>query len=162
DDEVLFDAIRKGLGSQLWCTRYLYSLGPDEALAYSWETFCKLVKHESRFFFTQTPRKTDDRELLPPSDLLELIVRYAWAVGLVRTMPAGQIVYRARYQKPCETLGHPHELGPPTPGIAKQSRMSPAGIVMTYVSEEVTTALHETADKLGTYAVGRFRTLRDI
>jgi hypothetical protein len=47
DDNSLFNAICNGLGSQLWCTRHLYSLGPDRALAYSWETFCKLVKHES-------------------------------------------------------------------------------------------------------------------
>jgi hypothetical protein len=40
--------------------------------------------------------------------------------------------------------------------------MSPAGIVMTYVSEDAKTALDETADEPGTYAIGRFRTLRDI
>jgi hypothetical protein len=162
DDNSLFDAICNGLGSQLWCTRHLYSLGPDEALAYSWETFCKLVKHESRFFFTQTPRKTDDRELLPPNNLLELIAEYAVAVGLVRTMPAGQIYFRARYQQPGETLRHPRELGPPTPEFAKQNRMSPAGIVMTYVSEDAATALDETADEPGMYAIGQFRALRDI
>jgi RES domain/HEPN/RES N-terminal domain 1 len=136
--------------------------GPDAALAYSWETFCKLVKHESRFFFTRTARKTDDWELLPASNLLELIAEYAVAVGLVRTMPAGQTFYRARYQRPGERLRHPRDLGPPTPEIAKQNRMSPAGIVMTYVSEDAATTLDETADKRGTYAVGRFRTLRDI
>ena len=162
DDNSLFDAICNGLGSQLWCTRHLYSLGPDEALAYSWETFCKLVKHENRFFFAETPRKTDDRELLPPNNLLELIAEYAVAVGLVRTMPAGQIYFRARCQQPGETLRHPRELGPPTPEIAKQNRMSPAGIVMTYVSEDAATALDETADEPGTYAIGQFRALRDI
>lgn len=162
DDNSLFDAICNGLGSQLWCTRHLYSLGPDEALAYSWETFCKLVKHESRFFFSQTPRKTDDRELLPPNNLLKLLAEYAVAVGLIRTMPAGQIYFRARYQQRGETLRHPRELGPPTPEIAKQNRMSPAGIVMTYVSEDAATALDETADEPGTYAIGQFRALRDI
>lgn len=162
DDNSLFDAICNGLGSRLWCTRHLYSLGPDEALAYSWETFCKLVKHESRFFFSQAPRKADDRELRPPDNLLELIAHDAVAVGLVRTMPAGQIYFRARYQQPGDTLRHPSELGPPTPAIAKQNRMSPAGIVMTYVSEDVATALDETADEPGTYAIGQFRALRDI
>lgn len=162
DDNSLFDAICNGLGSQLWCTRHLYSLGPDEALAYSWETFCKLVKHESRFFFSQTPRNPNDRELLPPSDLLELIADYATAVGLVRTMLAGQNYFRARHQQPGETLHHASELGPPTHEIAKQNRMSPAGIVMTYVSEDAATALDETADEPGTYAIGQFCTLRDI
>jgi hypothetical protein len=40
--------------------------------------------------------------------------------------------------------------------------MSPAGIVMTYVSEDKLTALHETADAVGTYAIGKFRVRRDI
>jgi hypothetical protein len=40
--------------------------------------------------------------------------------------------------------------------------MSPAGIVMTYVSEDAPTALHETANEVGTYAIGTFRTRRDI
>jgi hypothetical protein len=158
----LFKAICKSFGSQLWCTRHLYSLGPDEGLAYSWDTFCKLVKHESRFFFAQAPRKTDDRELLPPHNLLSLIAEYAVAVGAVQTMPAGQIYFRTRYQQPGERLSQPRDLGPPTPGIAKQNRMSPAGIVMTYVSEDAATALDETADEPGTYAIGQFRALRDI
>jgi len=163
DDNSLFNAICNGLGSQLWCTRHLYSLGPDEALAYSWETFCMLVKYERRFFFSQALRiKADDWELLPPDKLLELIAEYAVAVGLVRTMPAGQTYFRARYQQPGETFLHPSELGPPTPEIAKQNRMSPAGIVMTYVSEDAATALDETADEPGTYAIGQFRALRDI
>jgi HEPN/RES N-terminal domain 1/RES domain len=162
NDNSLFDAICEGLGSQLWCTRHLYSLGPDAALAYSWETFCRIVKHESRFFFTQVRRNLDDRELLPPGDLLKLIARYAVAAELVRKMPAGQIFYRVRIQESGVTLSRPSELGPPLPEIAKQNRMSPAGIVMTYVSEDTATALDETADKPGTYAIGRFRTLRDI
>jgi hypothetical protein len=162
NENSLFDAICRGLGSQSWCTRHLYSLGPDEALAYSWETFCKIVKHKSRFFFIQAPRKTDDRELLPPNKLLKLIADDAVAVGLARTLPVGQIYFRARYQQPGEMLRHPSELGPPTPEMAKQNRMSPAGIVMTYVSEDAATALDETADEPGTYAIAQFRTLRDI
>jgi hypothetical protein len=40
--------------------------------------------------------------------------------------------------------------------------MSPAGIVMMYVSEDAETAVAETAVAAGTYAVGEFRTSRDI
>jgi hypothetical protein len=176
DDDRLIHAICDGVGSQLWCTRYLYLLGPVESLRSSWEIFCDRVKHERRFFFSQTPRKADDREdydwdredyeanwkLLPPDKLLELIADYAVAAGLVRTMPAGQTYFRARYQQPGETLHNPSELGPPTPEIAKQNRMSPAGIVMTYVSENAATAMAEINEKPGTYTIGKFRALRDI
>ena len=43
-DDKLFDAICSGLGDQLWCDAHLYSLGPHRALAYSWRTFCSLVR----------------------------------------------------------------------------------------------------------------------
>ena len=115
DDSSLFDAICNGFGSQLWCTRHLYALGPEEVLAYSWETFCKLVKHESRFFFTRARARPTTGNSCRPTISSELIAEDAVAVGLARTMSAGQIYFRARYQRPGETLRHPSELGPPTP-----------------------------------------------
>lgn len=163
DDGKLLDAICDGLGDHLWCEAYIYSLSPGEALAYSWRTFCNLVKHRSRYFFAQTPRDPDDdRDLLSPSDLLEVIVDYARSNGLVRVVPGGQEYHRARFQPPGIRLATPSELGPPPEERAAQNRMSPAGIVMTYVSEDELTALHETAVAPGTYAIGKFRTLRDI
>ena len=46
------------------------------------------------------------------------------------------------------------------------NRMSPAGIVMFYVSDEAATALREVArspeDDTGRYAIGKFRTMRDV
>jgi hypothetical protein len=158
----LLGAICSGLGDQLWCNANLYSLGRHEALAYSWRTFCDLVKHERRYFFTRSNPVSDDRELLSPSELLKTIVKFARSSGLVRTVPVGQIYFRTRQQDPGTVLAQPHELGPPPPKKAAQSRMSPAGIVMMYASEDAATALHETTNSVGTYAIGTFRTRRDI
>lgn len=161
-DDKLLDAICDGLGDQLWCSAHLYTLGPDEALAYSWRTFCTLVKHKSRYFFAQNVGSLDDRELMSPSELLSAIVDYSGASGLVRTLPARQEYFRARFQPAGMIFTRPHELGPPPPEKATQNRMSPAGIVMMYVSEDALTALHETAEAVGTYAIGTFQTIRDI
>jgi hypothetical protein len=157
----LLEAICDGLGDQPWCSAHLYSLGPDAALAYSWDGFCSIVKHKSRYFFSQTDID-DDHEMLNPAALLSTIVNYAHVSGLVRTVPPGATYYRARFQPAGALLAQPDELGPPPPEIAIQNRMSPAGIVMTYVSEEAQTALHEAANTPGTYAIGTFRTRRDI
>jgi len=57
------------------------------------------------------------------------------------------------------------DLGPPPFEKATQSNgMSPAGVVMFYGSDQVETALHETAQSLGggTYAVGEFSNARKI
>ncbi len=161
-DGKLLGAICDGLGDHLWCSAYLYALSPGEALAYSWRTFCTLVKHGSRYFFTQNAHDPEERELLSPSELLNVIVHYACSNGLVQTIPRGQKYYRARFQARDARLVAPHELGPPPREKAAQNRMSPAGIVMMYVSEDELTALHETAATPGTYAIGKFRTLRDI
>lgn len=162
ENDELLNTICEGLGDQLWCSAHLYTLGPDEALAYSWRTFCTLVKHKSRYFFSQSVRDFDDRELLSPSQLLSSIVDYAGASGLVRTLPAGREYFRARLQPVGKEFALPHELGPPPPEKATQNRMSPAGIVMMYVSEDASTALHETATVAGTYATGKFRTNRAV
>ena len=163
DDGKLLDAICDGLGDHLWCEAYIYSLSPSEALAYSWRRFCDLVKRGSRYFFTQSPRNsTDERDFLSPSDLLGVIVDYARSNGLVRVVPRGVEYHRARFQLPGTRLTTPSELGPPSQDRAAQNRMSPAGIVMTYVSEDELTALHETAIEPGTYAIGKFKTVRDI
>src|SRR4029077_15025674 len=51
-DNKLLDAICNRLGDQPWCRAHLYVLNPHEALAYSWRTFCSLVKHSSAFLNT--------------------------------------------------------------------------------------------------------------
>jgi hypothetical protein len=108
-DNKLLHAICRGLGDQLWCSAHLYALDPHEALAYSWRTFCSLVKHERRYFFTQHVRHSDDRELLNPSQLLRAIVKFARNTGLVRTLPVGQEYFRARLQNAGRVLERPHE-----------------------------------------------------
>jgi hypothetical protein len=53
-------------------------------------------------------------------------------------------------------------LGPPPLEAAVQTnRMSPPGIVMTYVADDAETALAETANKPGRFALGEFVTERD-
>lgn len=164
-DEIggkLFQAVCDGLGDQLWCSRYLYTLGPEDKLAYSWDSFCEIVKHESRFFFTQRPTSSAGSELLSPSELLDTIVSYAEKNGLVRAIGAGTEMFRARLQTNGEQFEHPSELGPPPKERATQNRMSPAGIVMMYVSEDRETAVSEAANCAGDYAIGTFRTLRNM
>ncbi len=56
----------------------------------------------------------------------------------------------------------PSSLGPPPENVAVQTnRMSSPGIVMMYVADDVQTALAETADKPGMFALGEFVTGRD-
>jgi len=74
-----------------------------------------------------------------------------------------KLVYRARQQKRGQTLHSPYDFGPPPVERAtRPNRMSPAGIVMFYGSDERETAIAEIDDdgRLG-IAVGTFQTTRN-
>jgi HEPN/RES N-terminal domain 1/RES domain len=159
DDGSLFSAISQGLSDQLWCRRNPYGMSRNETLSYSWETFCEIIKHQRRFFFQDESR---DRSLLTPAEVLGTIFEFAENIGVVKTLSRDGIkLFRARLQRPGETFENVLQLGPPPPDAAKQNRMSPAGIVMMYVSEDAATALAETIDREGIYVVGEFGIERD-
>jgi len=162
DDEKLFHAICDGLGDQLWSSATPYSLDPDERLEYSWRSFCDEVKHSRRFFFMLREKESFSEEI-SPERLLETILNYSIGEGLVKRIDAGQQLFRVRKQMNGQKHTTSASLGPPPVEIAIQTnRMSPPGIVMMYVSEDQNTALAETDDGPGSYAVGRFQTNREI
>jgi hypothetical protein len=162
DDEKLFKAICDGLGDQSWSSATPYSLDPDERLQYSWTSFCEFVKHDRRFFFMLN-KKENFSEVLTPESLLKTILSYSVGEGLIKIVPIGQTFFRVRKQNAGEIHNTSASLGPPPVEISLQSnRMSPPGIVMMYVSEEIPTAMAETDDGSGTYACGQFLTTREM
>ncbi len=159
------DALRKELASampyDLWSENEPYRLNDDDQLQHSWDSFCRLIKHKLRYFFTVTGRDDDD-ELFGPGHLLRLIFSHAKSSGVFVTLPKGTSLYRARLQKPGEKHTQPSSLGAPSESVAVQTnRMSPPGIVMMYAADDMQTALAETADKPGIFALGEFGTGRD-
>lgn len=163
DDGRLFDILAECLGDEVWCESNPYSLRRDEVLIGSWEDFCRSIKHERRYFFLRKKKKRLDSEYLAPSELLRFIGETVNDHELVKKLPEGSLVYRARQQKPGQTLFSPYDFGPPPIERAtRPNRMSPAGIVMFYCSDDRETAVAEIDDDpaLG-IAVGTFQTTRD-
>ncbi len=160
-DGTLMDALCDGLGDRLWCDKHPFSLSDDQRLTFSWNEFCELIKHRCRYFFLR--EEHDDDELYSPLTLLKELASSCERFNLVKTLPpAGNPLFRARFQKPGEVLSTVAELGPPPQDRATMSnRMSPPGIVMFYVSDNADTALRETAKSPGVFVVGEFRMLRD-
>jgi len=156
--DQLRNAVIHGLPNDLWCEAEPFRLNRDQQLKFSWDHFCDVTKHKLRYFFSKDDR--DDDEIYPPTKILKLIFSYAETAGTFVTMPKGTHLYRARRQTkepPFTTAG---TLGPP-PAATQTNRMSPPGIVMTYVADDPETALAETANKVGNYALGEFVTERD-
>jgi hypothetical protein len=160
EDNRLRDAVSHGLENDLWADAEPYRLDRHEQFRYSWEHFCKVTKHKLRYFFAKEER--DDDEIYHPSQVLDLIFSYAERAGAFVRLPRGSLLYRARHQMPWQSLTTAGQLGPPPLENAIQTnRMSPPGIVMTYVADDPVTALAETANQPGTFAVGTFVTERD-
>jgi HEPN/RES N-terminal domain 1/RES domain len=165
EDGRLLSILAECLGDQVWCERDPYALRRDQRLVGSWEDFSESIKHKRRYFFLeQNGEQRDDlREYLDPSELLEFIGDTVSENELIKVLPTGSLIYRARQTKSRQLLYSPYDFGPPSTGVATRSnRMSPAGIVMFYGSDDWRTAVAEIDDdlKLG-IAVGTFRTTRD-
>jgi hypothetical protein len=158
---TLMDALSAGLGDDTWCPADPFGLTEHEHLTWSWEDFCRVIKHERRYFFQQSvasmTRASDDSPLAPGT-LLERLARICRTRRLVRTVAAGTVLTRARHQPSGELFTTPADLGPPPAELALQAnRMNPLGIPMMYLSDDATTAVAEIANAAGTYAVGEFR-----
>jgi hypothetical protein len=161
EDDSLRDAISSRLDTDLWSDAEPFALTPDEQLSMSWEQFCEVIKHERRYFFL-SKQKRKDSELYSPAEVLKTIFEYAETMEAFIPLPEGSRVFRARRQPDGKSYTTAGDLGPPPLNRAIQTnRMSPPGIVMTYVSDDQETALAETANEPGTFAVGEFITERE-
>lgn len=167
DDGRLLEILVECLGDEPWCDRNPYAEREDERLVSSWERFCEFIKYKRRYFFLQQKEEDHDlvapHEYLSPAGLLHFIGETVKTMGLVRKLSAGSLVYRARQQKTGEILRTPYDFAPPPLDKALRSnRMSPAGVVMFYGSDDAKTAQLEIDDdpKLG-IAVGAFRATRE-
>ena len=164
----LANAIANGLDSEIWSEAEPYALSPDQQLRFSWEQFCHIIKHQRRFFFlhekkSKRNRVHNEEELYSASEILETIFSYAERSNAFVTLKKGTSLFRARLQAPGEIHATAGAIGPPPNEHAiKTNRMSPPGVVMTYVADDRDTALAETANKSGTFAIGEFVNDREL
>jgi hypothetical protein len=159
-DDSLLQTLIDEIGEDAWCEYDWLALEPDESMVSSWDTFCRVVKHDRRFFFHNfgDTGSSHPDERSPAQFLMEL-VGHVVDQNLVRTEPIGYRLFRARVRNGSEGHFSAAELGPPPPTLATQSnRMNPPGISMFYGADEAGLAVVETrahAVSLGTFEVTR-------
>jgi hypothetical protein len=151
DHPKLFSALVNVLGSERrWSTADPAVIPEHERLRLNWARFCWRIKHAGRFFLL-----SDQRERAA----LEELGHRCIAFGLIRSLPRGTRLIRARRQRD-RAWTTPTELGPPPGEVAVQSnRMSPPGISLFYGADDEQTALDEMQEP-GTYAVAEFEVLK--
>jgi Zn ribbon nucleic-acid-binding protein len=144
-----------------WCQRDYFSLRADEALSFSWQRFAEVVKHESRYLFLQ---HSDDEDLEPhqvgPADMLGKLGEVVVEAGLLRELPPGTALYRARGHAEGLAYTHAADLGTAPREVAFANRMSPSGIPLFYGALDADTAVREAwagpASGCEVVSVGRF------
>jgi hypothetical protein len=144
----LMDDVIDILPDQAWVHINPYESPEGERLIIDWETFCRQVKHETRYTFFKL--STQDEVQFPsfrsePFEILFQLGKIVQDISLVRNVPAGCRIFRVRCHDIKKVLRRVNELGPP---LAKQNkysnRMSPAGISMFYGALDLCTAIMET------------------
>ena len=158
----LSDAIIGSLPEYIWCEINPYGVNDRNRAIISWEIFCDVVKHRSRYFFEDHDEEIEF-DAYNPGQTLRKLFAAVQQYRLLQHVPVGKILFRARFQDSETAFTTPQELGPPPRDKAIQhNRMSPAGVSMFYASDQAETALRETVDEVGTYSVGRFVTRRNM
>ena len=160
------DRLRRNLVAALpditWCERNPYSVNDRNRAQISWEIFCDVVKHRRRYFFEDYDDEIE-YDAYSPGQIIHELFEYAEHLGLFKSEPAGKNLFRARFQNKGTELSTAQELGPtPIDFANRPNRMSPPSIPMFYAGDKVKTALIEIFKKHGTYAVGIFKTRRDM
>jgi hypothetical protein len=173
--EVLVD-IARAFFESVFCERNWAGDSEGNYLSLAWRRFVDVVRNRRRFFF-DLPE--DERSLDEPwmpttscSELLGDIGALVQAVGLIKRLPMGTEVVRARIHDPSLAPKSAKELGtPPSQCVCAPSRMSPAGIGMFYGSTDEETVRKETCSKqdgspalitFGTFATARETLILDL
>ncbi len=116
---------------------------PHEVLSSAWSLFASTVKHETRFHFASTSRSgvSSPYDIDVPDVLPTIAARLR---SLMRTLPTGTEVYRARVRPRGQTwLPTADQMGPPPKEVTSAGRMNPAGIPYLYTALDKATARRE-------------------
>jgi RES domain-containing protein len=150
-----------------WCDRHPLVLSPEEGLISGWKDFCEAVKHRTRYLFfeppplrDQLPEPGEEPYYVHPAELLEEIAESVKKVNLIREIPAGTTIFRARPHDLGVQFSEAADLGPPSEDRSKAGRMNAAGIVVFYGALEESTAIAETAKRKPGISIGTFELIR--
>lgn len=130
----VLDAIRDAFESTLWCKRNPYSDEPSDEMFQDWTSFCNYIKHEKRFFLSDSNK------------IFEGIVQDFKRLKLFKIIKPGHVFFRARTfhsSKPFPQQFNEITIPPKKILIKQANRMSAAGVPLFYCSDTVETCKNE-------------------
>lgn len=170
DSGSLFDDLLDPIREREWCDRDYGLPRPNEVLTWGWQRFSDTVKHRVRYLFQVVDEPIDgtyDSGLeIRSHEMLAELGHVVEDAGLIRSVPRGATLFRARIHSAAIELSVARDLGIAPAAKAATSRMSPAGIPLFYGAVEQATAVVEIRgphDGAGQVAsVAAFRTTREL
>lgn len=149
DNEQVLQEVSECFGDETWCDQNPYGFSGAERYEVSWSTFCRTVKHKTRYFFNSAEaleeRFGSDNELTPVPEVLDQIAGVIRSAELETTLPADTSLFRVRPHDPALSPSSAAELGPPPENLATNNRMSAAGVSVFYGALDLKTAIFEVA-----------------
>ncbi|WP_082558167.1 HEPN-associated N-terminal domain-containing protein [Kitasatospora sp. MBT66] len=151
-NDALLQPMVEAVGEQTWTNINWQLPRYNEQLASSWSNFCEQIQYKTRYVFWLRRDGQDEEEALggeiPAGRILDQIGRHLLDLDLVRDLPAGTTLWRARpvTDKDLEAASSwgAEALGTaPRQYAVKPNRMSPAGIPMFYGAFDQATAVQE-------------------
>lgn len=165
DDDELNDDIKSCFTTEQWISSDIYDEDRSVKYANQWDRFVNTVKHRGRFTFLATPefRSIIQEKDGHSDDILSVLSDLIIEQGLVKSLPKGTNLYRARKVDDVNLNYKFADISSPPDNLAFPNRMSPAGISMFYASFEKETATNECVggDSKG-LIVGTFKTAKDL
>lgn len=150
-----------------WIQASPFVLTKRQELSFMWETFSRMIKHEQRFTFFKREEFAKD-SISKDNGLMDILSELGEKITkhkLYKTLNKDEILYRCRFIGEGEVVDTFEKITSPPDNIAKQSRMSPAGISMFYGAFDKDTAILESSplgDGLGTHIVGKFAIKKEL
>lgn len=166
DNEDLNEDIENTFSTQEWIERDILHEDYGKALLNKWLEFARAVTHTRRYTFLATPEflplikgEKGERDTDILSSLKSLIVEQK----LIRKLPKGTMLYRARRVKDKGKFYEFKDITAAPDTSATVNRMSPAGVSMFYASFCKKTATTEcVGDEKDALLVGEFSTKKDL
>lgn len=145
DNEKIYNDIIQLMPDYAFCKKDPFTLDQNQEMIYDWKKFADLLKHKVRYSFFRT--KEFDNGNIEVSDILREIALSVDELDLIKTLKAGQEIYRSRQHSVKENPRYLHELASaPAEKCSLSNRMSPAGISMFYGAFDEETARKEVLD----------------
>ncbi|WP_406841832.1 HEPN-associated N-terminal domain-containing protein (plasmid) [Streptomyces sp. AHU1] len=176
-NDAVREAVCEAIGDQTWTETNWQLLRYNDQLTSSWQSFCEQIQYKTRYVFWLRRDDADQEEErwgeIPAGRILDQIGQHILDLDLVRKIPAGTKLWRAREVQDSEvttaTGWCAADLGTAPRKFARTSnRMSPAGIPMFYGAFDQDTAVQEVTRgeqlrlAIGTFELSRSCTVVDF